>query len=129
MPKINSIEELRSLRETLKKSLNTRKNKTKIIINTNKIAKAAGSKDILTAISEELRKRRIKNVIIVEKGSFGIDTQEPIVAIEKGNEIVLYGNVTSRLAKRIVAEHIVNGQIIKEKVLLHTYKNQYEKVR
>ena len=119
MGKIKSIEELRKLREYAKESLKVRggEAKAKIIISMSTVGIAAGSREVLMAIMDELEKRKFYDAQIVERGSLGLDTEEPVVGVERNEETIFYGKVTPEFARRIVIEHVINGQIISENVI------------
>ncbi len=119
MGKIKSIEELRKLREQAKESLKVRSGdaKVKIIISMSTVGIAAGARDVLLAIMDELEKRKFFDAQIVERGSLGLDTEEPVVGVEKAGEVIYYGKVTPDFARRIVVEHVINGQIISDRVI------------
>jgi NADP-reducing hydrogenase subunit HndB len=43
---------------------------------------------------------------------------EPVVdIIEEGKPTVTYGNMTAEKARRVVAEHIVNGRVVNDYVV------------
>ena len=95
MPKIKSLDELRRLREQVERDISTRKETgTTIIVGMGTCGIAAGARDTMHAILEELRKRDIEaNVTTV--GCIGMCASEPLVDIEQaGKPRVTYGNVT-----------------------------------
>ena len=54
--------------------------------------------------------RTCSDVIVTQAGERGLSSHEPIVTvIEEGKPSVVYGNVTAEVARKIVAEHLVNG--------------------
>ncbi len=76
---------------------------------------AAGARETMLAIIDELRKRQQTDVKISETGCIGLCAQEPIVEVEiPGGERVMYGKVTPARARQIVASHIVNHQPVKD---------------
>jgi (2Fe-2S) ferredoxin len=119
MEKIKSIEELRKLREHARKSLQVRSGeaKVKIMVSMGTVGIAAGARDVLMAIISELEKRQFHDAQIVERGSLGLDNEEPVVAVERDNKTVFYGKVTAEMAREIVAQHVINGQIVSEWVI------------
>lgn len=76
---------------------------------------AAGARPVMTSFMEEIAKRNLANVAVVQTGCIGVCRLEPIVEIyEDGKDKVTYVKMTPEKAKRIVAEHIVNGNIVSE---------------
>ncbi len=119
MDKIKSIEELRKLREHAKETLKTRQGeaRVKILISMGTVGIAAGARDVLMAIIDELEKRSFTDAQIIERGSLGLDIEEPVVAIDMGGELIFYGKVTPEMARTIVAQHVINGQIVSDWVI------------
>jgi len=50
-----------------------------------------------------------------QTGNIGLDSYEPIVQVTVGeNPRVTYGKVTPDAARRIMKEHVVGGQVVKD---------------
>ena len=76
---------------------------------------AAGARPVLSAIAQEVDKRKLRNVTVCQTGCIGVCRLEPLVEITlPGCEKVTYVNVAPEMAARIVAEHIVNGKPVTE---------------
>ena len=115
MPQIKSLDELRRLRQQVEKDISTRKDTgTTIIVGMGTCGIAAGARDTMHAILEELRKRDIEaNVTTV--GCIGMCSKEPLVDIEQaGKPRVTYGNVTPDMVSRLIEEHLINGHVVDE---------------
>ena len=78
---------------------------------------AAGARQTMSSILDEISKRDLKNVVVTQAGCIGLCDREPLISIEKENEKVLYGDLTPEKARQIIASHVVNGQIIGEWVV------------
>ena len=119
MDKIKSIEELRKLREQAQSFLKARQGeaKAKIYISMGTVGIAAGARDVLLSILDELQKRNFTDVQIIERGSMGLDVEEPVVVVERDGVKVFYGHVTPDMAREIVASHVINGQIVSDWVI------------
>ncbi len=118
MPQIKSLEELRHLREQVERDISTRKDTgTTIIVGMGTCGIAAGARDTMHAILEELHKRDIEaNVTTV--GCIGMCAREPLVDIEQaGKPRVTYGNVTPDMVSRLIEEHLVKGHVVEEWVV------------
>ena len=69
----------------------------------------------MTAIVEELKTRGIEDVAVTMTGCIGLCKYEPIVeVIEADGSKVTYIKMDPNKAKRMVAEHIVNGQVCED---------------
>ncbi len=118
MPQIKSLEELRHLRERVEREISTRKDTgTTVIVGMGTCGIAAGARDTMHAILEELHKRDIEaNVTTV--GCIGMCAREPLVDIEQaGKPRVTYGNVTPDMVSRLIEEHLVKGHVVEEWVV------------
>jgi (2Fe-2S) ferredoxin len=79
---------------------------------------AMGAREVMKAILDEIAQRGIQNVLVTQTGEKGLSSMEPVVdVIEPGKPTVTYGNVDAPKAKKIVAEHIVNGRIVNDYVV------------
>ncbi len=115
MPQIKSLDELRRLRQQVEKDISTRKDTgTTIIVGMGTCGIAAGARDTMHAILEELRKRDIE-VNVTTVGCIGMCSKEPLVDIEQaGKPRVTYGNVTPDMVPRLIEEHLINGNVVDE---------------
>jgi len=114
------LEDLRKIRERAAKELNLRtgKARVKVIVGMGTSGIAAGARDVLAAFLDEIGKRDLSDVIVTQSGERGLASSEPVVEVhEEGKPTVVYGNVTPEAARRIVAEHIVNGNPVAEYVI------------
>ena len=80
------------------------------------------SKEFIQVLEEELEKNGIRETVnIVSTGCFGLCAQGPIVIIYP--EGTFYSQVKPKDAKKIVAQHLVKGEIV-EKLLYHDHKTK-----
>ncbi|ADL12075.1 (2Fe-2S) ferredoxin domain-containing protein [Acetohalobium arabaticum] len=117
---MKSLEELDKIRQQAKEEMKLRDNDEEIRINIpmSTCGISAGAREVLNVISEELDRQEIDNVTLNQRGCIGLCHYEPIVEVkESDQEVVTYGNITPEGARRIIEEHIVNGQIIEELVI------------
>ncbi|NLM69766.1 MAG: (2Fe-2S) ferredoxin domain-containing protein [Firmicutes bacterium] len=113
---MKSLEELRKLRAELEKELAARNSegKPKIIIGMGTCGIAAGAREILQAVLQELEKRNL-DVITTQTGCIGMCEQEPLLDVElPGKERITYGKVTPKDVERIIVEHVVNGNVVED---------------
>ncbi len=113
---MKSLEELRELRAELEKEISARNSegKPKIIIGMGTCGIAAGARDILQAVTQELRKRNL-DVITTQTGCIGMCEQEPLMDVQlPGQDRITYGKLTARDVERIVVEHLINGNVVAE---------------
>lgn len=118
MPKVTSLAELQRLREQLQREIKTRTEvTTTITVGMGTCGIAAGAREVMHAILEELDRRGI-NAHVTTVGCIGMCSKEPLVDIQQGNEPrVTYGNVTPAMVPRLIEEHLVQGRVIEEWVV------------
>ncbi|NLE74426.1 MAG: (2Fe-2S) ferredoxin domain-containing protein [Actinobacteria bacterium] len=118
MPKLKSIEELRKLREETRKGFKIRSaTETKIIVGMGTCGIAAGARETMHAILEELQKRDI-DAHVSAVGCIGMCSREPLVDIEQaGHPRITYCNVHPAMVPQLIEEHLINGRVIDEWVL------------
>jgi len=78
---------------------------------------AAGAREVMAAILDELDKRGITDVSVTQSGCKGLCEQEPTVDVIKNDQTVTYGYVDSDKARQIVGQHLVNDNIVGEWVV------------
>jgi len=79
---------------------------------------AAGAREVLAALLDELAQRDISDVTVSQTGCKGLCDREPMVEVRMaGCPTVTYGRVTPQVMRRIVADQIVNGQVVAEYVI------------
>ena len=118
MPTIKSMEELRRLREETQKSIKVRVDTgTRITVGMGTCGIAAGARDVVQAILDELQKREIDaNVTTV--GCIGLCSEEPLVDVEQaGSQRITYGKIKPEMVPHLIEEHLVNGNIVQEWVV------------
>jgi len=113
--KMKTLAELTQLRDEALKKVDLRKDRkgTRIVVGMATCGIAAGARPILAALMDEVQKRGLKDVEITQTGCIGVCRLEPLVEVYKeGEDKVTYVELTEEKARRIIAEHIVNGNIV-----------------
>lgn len=73
---------------------------------------AAGARPVMATLVEELKTRGISDVSVTMTGCLGLCRLEPIVEVlDAEGTKVTYVKMDANKAKRIIAEHIINGKI------------------
>lgn len=119
MPKINNLEELKKLREkSITDTAARKEGKFRVIIGLGTCGIAAGGRKIMEAAMEEISKRGLKDVSVETTGCIGMCQNEPLMDIVRpGEPRVTYGNLKPEDVPRIIADHLVNGIVVEEKVI------------
>jgi len=115
---MTTLNELKKLKEKAMQELKTREGKAtaKITVGMGTCGIAAGAREVTSSIMNEIEKRNITDVMVTQSGCMGYCEQEPLVEVEKDGKKVVYKKVDAEGAKRIVAEHVVNGSIVGDMV-------------
>lgn len=118
MPKLKSLDELRRLRDQAQSDIKTRvETGTTIVVGMGTCGIAAGARDTMRAILEELNERSIE-AHVTTVGCIGMCVREPLVDIEQaGKPRVTYGNVTREKVSRLIEEHLIKGRVVEEWVV------------
>ena len=116
---IKSLEDLRKIKAESQLQTKARKsNDTQVIIGVGTCGIAAGAREVMTAVLEELAKRNLNNVSVLQTGCIGMCQKEPLMDIVRpGEDRVTYGPVYPTDVPRIIAEHLVNGNIVEDLVV------------
>ena len=116
---IKSLEDLRKINAESQKNTEARKNNdTQIIIGMGTCGIAAGAREVMAAVLEELAKRNLHDVAVLQTGCIGMCQKEPLLDIVRpGEDRVTYGPVKPQDVSRIIAEHLVNGNVVEDLVV------------
>jgi len=112
---VKTLADLRAIKEKAKQNMASREKtaKYRIIVSMGTCGIAAGARDTMSAIIDELNKRDIKDAIVTQTGCLGYCDQEPMIQISQASKpTITYGKVTSEIAREIINEHIVNDKVL-----------------
>ncbi len=91
---------------------------TRIIVGTATCGISAGANAVLETLQDEIKAKGLNNVAISETGCSGRCDLEPLVqVIRNGESPVLYCHVDEEKARRILQQHVINGEIIPDWVI------------
>lgn len=131
---IHNTEELNALRDSARKTLDIRLDRTESLLNKNEIhilvcgvagCASSGSLKVAEALEAEIKENNLnQNVKIIKTGCFGLCAEGPIMMICP--EHVMYTKVTPEDVKEIVDIHIKGGNVVKR---LLAGEKEYEEVR
>jgi NADP-reducing hydrogenase subunit HndB len=118
MPKVKSLEDLKKIRDEAQQTLKVRlETGTRIIVGMGTCGIAAGARDTMHAILQELEKRKIE-AHVETVGCIGMCSNEPLVDIaQAGQPRITYGKVTVGMVSRLIEEHLIKGRVVEEWVV------------
>lgn len=111
---MKSIAELEEIRKKTMEQIGMRTNKDglRIVVGMATCGIAAGARQVMNSLTEELSKRKINDVNVIMTGCIGVCRLEPIIeVIDSEGKKVTYVKMNAEKAVRVVAEHIVNGRV------------------
>ena len=114
--KIESREALKRLKEKAGAELDIRTGpkEMQIAVHMGTCGIAAGARDVLSELAEELSRASQENVTLRKSGCLGLCDQEPMITVTgpAGDE-VHYGRLNKQKVREIVQEHILSGRPVK----------------
>ena len=116
MPKLR-IEDLKAIQEKVKqqKILRDGVSNARIIIHMGTCGIAAGARDVMKALLDEIAQKDVKDVIVTTSGCAGLCSKEPMATVEiAGKPPVKYINLNGEKIRRILNEHALAGRILAE---------------
>ncbi|NLJ24446.1 MAG: (2Fe-2S) ferredoxin domain-containing protein [Firmicutes bacterium] len=117
---MKSLDELKKLREKAQETIRLREQTegTKIIVGMGTCGIAAGAREVMLALVDELQKKNLADVVVTQTGCAGLCEKEPLVEVVRpGQPKITYGYMTPEKARQMITSHIVNGQVIGEYVI------------
>jgi NADP-reducing hydrogenase subunit HndB len=108
-----NLAELRKLREQAQRGISLRggHKEFRITVSMGTSGIAAGAREVMRVLLEEIERRELDNVEVRTAGSLGLDDVEPVLTVEKeGEEAVTYGNLDAAAARAVIADHVVRGR-------------------
>lgn len=110
--RIKSPQELAALKEKAKAGLDLRMGpkEIQITVHMGTCGIAAGARDVMAALMEELASAGIENVTLRQSGCLGLCDREPMFTlVDKSGQEFRYGKLDQKKVHRIVQQHIVEG--------------------
>jgi NADP-reducing hydrogenase subunit HndB len=110
--KIKDVKDLKKLRDAARERVSLRggPKSMQIIVHMGTCGIAAGAREILNKLAQELGDRKIETVTLRQSGCVGLCDQEPLCTLQDsdGNEF-RYGRLTVQKVQEIVSDHVVEG--------------------
>lgn len=132
MAKINSLTELRNLKEKMKKATDLREkgqnidDLIQIKVSMATCGIASGARETLSGFMDEAKRLGLENVVFTQTGCMGYCHSEPTVEVTRpGEDPVVYGNVKGDRIREIVEKHIIGGVLV-DGIIPVAYKTIHE---
>jgi NADP-reducing hydrogenase subunit HndB len=114
------IQDLAAIRDRTRSTLTIRdgQGRAKVTVHMGTCGIAAGAREIMDALLDEIQKNNLQDVIVTTSGCVGLCSREPMATVEvKGQPPVKYVDLNPQKMRRIVTEHILGGQPVVELAL------------
>lgn len=122
--RMKSLAELQAIRDKMKNQMNVRDDnddKIRVVVGMATCGIAAGARPVLNAFTEEVAKRNLGNVAVSQTGCIGICQYEPVVEVfTPDGQKTTYVKMTADKAVKVVADHLVNGNVVSEYTIGNT---------
>ena len=108
-----NLEELKKLKEKAQRQVALREGgkKYRVVVSMGTSGIAAGARDIMKTMLDEIEKRGLDDVEVRVTGEHGLEDIEPVIRIEEaGGEETTYARLDAEKARKIVAEHLEKGK-------------------
>ena len=108
-----TIEDLKKLREDSKKRISLREGETtvKITVHMGTCGIAAGARDVMGALLEEMAEADRQDIRVVTSGCLGICSGEPNVTVEtRGQDPVVYQHMDRNKVRQVFKRHVLLGE-------------------
>ena len=117
MTRISSPEDLNALRAKALADIDLRHGvkDVRITVHMGTCGIAAGAREVLATIMQELRSENVTSVTIQQAGCVGLCEQEPMITVTgKGGEIYRYGRLDRSRTREAVRSPILRGVVLQD---------------
>jgi NADP-reducing hydrogenase subunit HndB len=110
-----NLEDLKRLKDKAQRQVALREGQKRyrVVVSMGTSGIAAGAREVMTTMLDELDKRGIEDVEVAITGEIGLVNAEPVIRVEEPKgEQVTYAKVNPETARQIVAEHLAHGKVV-----------------
>ncbi len=114
------IQDLAKIREKTKSLMTIRegRGRARVTVHMGTCGIAAGARDIMDTLLDEIRKAKVQDVVVTTSGCAGLCNKEPMATVElKDKPPVKYGDLTPAKMRKIFVQHVLGGKMVTELVL------------
>ena len=120
MSQIKSLADLKRIREEAleKRKVKTETGQAQVTVAMGTCGIAAGARDTMKAILNYIETNNLSGIVVTQTGCIGMCEREPIVQVTIGEQPkVTYGKVSPDVAEKIMKEHVLSGNVVKDHVV------------
>ena len=115
---MKSLEELKAIREKMKRQMDLRENdesNIRVVVGMATCGIAAGARPVMTAFLDEINRRGLTNITVSQTGCIGVCRLEPVAEVfVPGEEKVTYVRLRPEMVPAIVEQHLVNHNVVQD---------------
>ena len=115
---MKSLEELKAIREKMKRQMDLRENdenSIRVVVGMATCGIAAGARPVMTAFLDEIERRGLSNITVSQTGCIGVCRLEPVAEVfVPGEEKVTYVRLRPEMVPSIVEQHLVNHNVVQD---------------
>jgi NADP-reducing hydrogenase subunit HndB len=115
-----SVSELDNLRDQLKSERIVREGQSRgqITVHMGTCGIAAGARKIMSALLDEIEQKDVRDLLVSTSGCAGLCSREPMATVQMPQQPpVKYVDLTEEKIRRILNEHILEGNVVTEYAL------------
>ncbi len=123
-----TIEDLKRIKEKNRAEFMLREGgyRAKITVHMGTCGIAAGARDVMEALLDEMAKANVDDVIVTNSGCAGLCSREPLATVEIANQAPLkYCDLNGERMREIVREHLLGGAPIEKYALVMGNETSY----
>lgn len=112
-----TIDDLKKIKEKHKAAFSLREGgyRAKITVHMGTCGIAAGAREVMAALMDEIAQTNVEDVIVTTSGCAGLCSREPMATVEIVNHPpVKYVELNKNKIKEIFKEHVLNGNVIEK---------------
>jgi len=109
-----SIQDLKKIKEKTAKAVSVREGMAsiKITVHMGTCGIAAGAREVMNALMEEMAEADRQDIRVVNSGCMGMCSSEPNVTIEiKDQEPIVYQHMDANKMHQVFKRHVLNGEV------------------
>lgn len=109
-----SIDDLKRIKEKTAKETSLRDGEAnvKITVHMGTCGIAAGARDIMNALMDEMGQSERQDIRVVASGCMGMCSSEPNVTVEiAGEEPIAYQHMTANKMRQVFRRHVLEGEV------------------
>jgi NADP-reducing hydrogenase subunit HndB len=119
MPRL-TIDDLKKMRDQTAGAIALRAGaaRAKVTIHMGTCGIAAGARDVMAALLEDIEGQGVTDVMVVTSGCAGLCSREPMATVDvRGQAPVKYVNLTPEKMVQVFRQHVLGGEVVADAAL------------